>query len=159
MIDLQIGGQRRDPDSNAGRLAFGTRSPLFSPLNMHGKSNHGGRVLAAVLALCLTFACAAFAQSGSHTIRLTGWVNCSMCIQANACKAKTRMSCVSWWVNQGSSYVLVVGTRNYRLLGADDELKGLASRTVTITGEQFRSDVTVSSIEPLADGAKAKDQR
>ena len=69
------------------------------------------------------------------------------------------MSCVSWWVNQGSSYVLVVGTRNYRLLGVDDELKGLAGRTVTITGEQFRSDVTASSIEPLADGAKAKDQR
>ena len=116
-------------------------------------------MLAAVLALCLTLACAAFAQSGSHTIRLTGWVNCSMCIQPNACKAKTRTSCVRWWVNQGCSYVLVVGTRNYRLLGADDELKGSAGRTVTITGEQFRSDVTVSAIEPLADGVKVKDHR
>ena len=87
-MNLQIGGQRRDPGSIAGRLAFGRLSPLFSLLN-----------------------------------------------------------------------TLVVGTRNYRLLGVDDELKGLAGRTVTITGEQFRSDVTVSAIEPFADGDKAKDQR
>jgi hypothetical protein len=60
------------------------------------------------------------------------------------------MSCVSWWVNQGSPYALVVGTRTHRLLGADKELKKLArfaGSTVTITGEQFRSDVTVTAVQ------------
>ena len=88
-----------------------------------------------------------FVKADPHTVTLTGWVSCSICLLPNTCKAQARDSCVSWWVNQGSSYVLVVGTRKYRLLGADKELKGLAGRTVTITGEQFRSDVTVATVE------------
>jgi hypothetical protein len=46
--------------------------------------------------------------------------------------------------------VLVVGTRKYRLLGADKKLKEFAGRTVTITGEQFRSDVTVATVESIS---------
>jgi hypothetical protein len=115
---------------------------------MRGKSTCQGVVRAGTLAVCLTLAGAVFAQSESHTVTLTGWVSCSTCLLPNSCKAKTQMSCVSWWVNQGGSYVLVVGTQHYRLLGADRQLKGLAGRTVTITGDAFRSDVTVATVEP-----------
>jgi hypothetical protein len=154
-MNLQPGGQRRGLHSNAGRLICLTPSGfkthrLPSPAS-HGKSMRKsirrGVGPAGILALCFMLAGAAFAQSGSHTITLTGRVSCSMCVLPNTCKAQTRMSCVSWWVNQGSSYVLVVGTRNYRLLGADEKLKGLAGRTVTVTGEQFRSDVVVATVE------------
>jgi hypothetical protein len=104
-------------------------------------------IRASIVVLCLTFAGAVFPQSGSHSVTLTGWVSCSMCMLPNTCRAQTRRSCVSWWVNQGSSYVLVVGTKTYRLLGADKELAKCAGRTVTITGDQFRSDVTVATVD------------
>ena len=92
----------------------------------------------------------AFAQSDSQIVTLTGWVSCTTCLLPNTCKAQTRRSCVWWWVNQGAAYVLVVGTRHYRLLGPDKELKKLskfAGDTVTITGEQFRSEVTVTTVQ------------
>ena len=107
-----------------------------------------GLVRAGILALGLTLAGALLAQSESHPVTLTGWVSCSICVLPNTCKAKTPMSCVSWWVNQGGSYALVVGTKSYRLLGADRELERLAGRMVTITGQEFRSDVTVATVEP-----------
>jgi hypothetical protein len=100
-----------------------------------------------ILGLCLALASAALAAAGPNTVTVTGVVSCSMCLLPNKCRAMTRSSCVSWWVNQGSSYALVVGTRNYRLLGADEKLKGLAGRMVTVTGEQFRSDITVTSVD------------
>jgi hypothetical protein len=115
---------------------------------MRKKSELRRAVQAGILAILLTSTGAAFAQNASNTVTLTGWVSCAMCVLPNACKAKTRTECVSWWVNQGGAYVLVVGTRNYRLLGADDKLKRFAGRTITITGEQVRSDVTVTSVEP-----------
>jgi hypothetical protein len=124
---------------------------------MREKSELRRVVRATILTVLLISSTAAFAQTASNTVTLTGWVSCAMCFLPNACKAKTRTECVSWWVNQGGSYVLVVGTRNYRLLGADDKLKRFAGRTVTITGEQFRSDVTVTSVEP--DTTEAKNPR
>ena len=124
---------------------------------MREESESRRTVRAIILAILFTLTGVAFAQSASSTVTLTGWVSCAMCVLPNACKAKTRTECVSWWVNQGGAYVLVVGTRNYRLLGADDKLKRFAGRTVTITGEQFRSDVTVTSVEP--DTTEAKNPR
>ena len=121
---------------------------------MREKSELRRAVQAGILAILLTSAAAAFAQNAPNTVTLTGWVSCAMCVLPNACKAKTRTECVSWWVNQGGGYVLVVGTRNYRLLGADDRLKRLAGRTITITGEQFRSDFTVTSVEPNTTSGK-----
>jgi hypothetical protein len=106
--------------------------------------------LAGILALCLGLAGAAWTQSESQKVSLTGLLTCSNCLLPNACKAKTQASCVSWWVNQGGSYALVVGTQHYRLLGADSKLKGMAGRMVTITGSAFRSDVSVATVEPFS---------
>jgi hypothetical protein len=114
---------------------------------MHGPCTLTAFARNAILVFSLAFAGGVFAQSTPNAITMTGWVTCSMCLLPNACKAKTPSSCVSWWVNQGSSYVLIVGTRRYRLLNADDKLKGRAGRTVTITGQQFRSDVIVATVE------------
>jgi hypothetical protein len=116
--------------------------------NVRGKSMSRVVVQASILALCLTFASAAFAQSGGpHTVTLTGWVSCSTCLLPNTCRAQTRMSCVAWWVRQGSAYVLVVGTRNYRLLGADKRLARFAGETITVTGDLFGSVVMVATVE------------
>jgi hypothetical protein len=118
-------------------------------MNVFANSMCNETIRAGILAVCLAMAGGAvFAQSESHTVTLTGVVSCSTCLQPNSCKAKTQASCVSWWVNQGGSYALVAGTQHYRLLGADRQLRGLAGRTVTITGEAFRSDVTVATVEP-----------
>jgi len=87
------------------------------------------------------------AHPAPDRVTLTGVVSCTTCVLPNTCRSQTRRSCVAWWVNQGAAYVLVVGTRNYRLLGADAELRHFAGNTVTVTGDAFRSDVTVSSVE------------
>jgi hypothetical protein len=104
-------------------------------------------VRVSILALCLTFAGDALAQSTLHSVTLTGWVSCTTCVLPNTCRAQTRRSCVAWWVRQGAAYVLVVGTRNYRLVGADKELASFAGRTVTVTGDPFRSEVTVATVQ------------
>ena len=114
---------------------------------MRGKSMCRAVVRARILALCLTLVGGAFAQSGSHRVTLTGWVSCTMCVLPNTCRAQTRRSCVAWWVNQGASDVLVVGTRSYRLLGANKQLARFAGDTLTVTGDSFRSDVTVATID------------
>jgi hypothetical protein len=117
------------------------------PLSKRENSTCSRVIRHSILLFCLTFAGAVALLAGPHTVTLTGRVSCSICLLPNTCKAQGRNSCVSWWVNQGSSYALIVGTRHYRLLNADKELKGLAGRTVTVTGEQFRSDVTVATVE------------
>src|ERR1700685_4057900 len=107
-------------------------------------------ILVTLMFVGLMFTRSALAQSDSQIVTLTGWVSCTTCLLPNTCKAQTRRSCVWWWVNQGAAYALVVGTRHYRLLGPDKELKKLsqfAGSTVTITGEQFRTDVTVTSVQ------------
>jgi hypothetical protein len=72
-----------------------------------------------------------------------------MCVLPNTCRSQTRSSCVSWWINQGSGYVLVVGWKSYRLLGADRQLARLAGETITVSGELSRSVVTVTDISEV----------
>ena len=121
---------------------------------MHRSQWFQNMIRAGILICCLAFAGAAFAQYETQSVTLTGWVSCMTCLQPNTCRMQTRSSCVAWWVNQGSAYALVVGTRNYRLLGADKELAKFAGDTVTITGDAFRSAVNVTSIE----GVKVKEK-
>jgi hypothetical protein len=105
--------------------------------------------VAGVLALSSIFTGILGARPASQHVTLTGQLSCSMCVLPNTCRAQTRRSRVSWWVNQSAAYVLVVGTRNYRLLGADKELAPFAGDTVTVTGNMFRSDVTLTSVEGM----------
>lgn len=104
-------------------------------------------VLAAVLALCSMFAVSASARPVSQHVTMTGYISCTTCLLPNTCKAQTRLSCVQWWVNQGASYVLVVGDSHYRLSGADKELAKSAGDTVTITGDLTGTDLYVTSVE------------
>ena len=67
---------------------------------MREKSELRRAVRAGILAILLTSTGAAFAQDASNTVTLTGWVSCAMCVLPNACKAKTRTECVSWWVRE-----------------------------------------------------------
>jgi hypothetical protein len=105
--------------------------------------------VAGILALSSIFTSIVGARPASQHVTLTGRVSCSMCVLPNTCRAQTRRSCVSWWVNQGAAYVLIVGTQNYRLLGADKQLAPFAGDTVTVTGDMFRSDVTLTSVEGM----------
>lgn len=105
-------------------------------------------VLAGVLALCSMFVGGASAQPVSQHVALTGYISCTTCLMPNACKAQTRLSCTQWWVNQGASYVLVVGNDHYRLSGFDKELaKAAAENTVTITGDLADNVISVASVE------------
>lgn len=79
---------------------------------------------------------------------LTGWISCTTCLLPNTCKAQTRLSCTQWWVNQGASYVLVVGTKHYVLSGFEKELaKAAAESSVTVTGDLIGNQLTVASVE------------
>jgi hypothetical protein len=104
-------------------------------------------VVAGVLALCSMFASGASAQPVSQHVTLTGYVSCTTCLLPNACKAQTRLSCVQWWVNQGASYVLVVGDSHYRLSGADKQLAKAAGDTVTVTGDLNGTELTVATVD------------
>ncbi len=104
--------------------------------------------LAGVFALCSLFAGRANAAPVSQHVTLTGYISCTTCLMPNMCKAQTRLSCTEFWVNQGASYVLVVGDKHYRLSGFDKELaKAAAENSVTISGELTDTEVAVSSVE------------
>ena len=105
-------------------------------------------VMAGVLALCSMFAGSASAQPVSQHVTLTGYVSCTTCLMPNTCKAQTRLSCTQWWINQGASYVLVVGDSHYRLSGFDKELaKAAAENSVTVTGDLTDHDVAVTGVD------------
>jgi hypothetical protein len=105
-------------------------------------------VLAGVLALCSAFAGNAGAAPVSQHVSFTGYISCTTCMQPNTCKAQTRLSCTQWWVSQGASYVLVVGSSHYRLSGSEKELlKAAAENSVTITGDLTDNEIAVSSVE------------
>lgn len=105
-------------------------------------------VAAGVLALCSMFAGSASAQPVSQHVTLTGYISCTTCLMPNACKAQTRLSCTQWWVNQGASYVLVVGNSHYRLSGFEKELaKAAAENSVTVSGDLTDNVVSVASVE------------
>src|SRR5580704_12461506 len=105
-------------------------------------------VAVGVLALCAMFAAPASARPVSQHVTLTGYVSCTTCMLPNACKAQTRLSCTQWWINQGASYVLVVGDSHYRLSGFDKELaKAAAENSVTVTGDLTDHDVAVTGVD------------
>jgi hypothetical protein len=105
-------------------------------------------VLAAVLALCSIMSGAASAQPVTQHLTLTGYITCTTCLLPNACKAQTRFGCTEWWVNQGASYVLVVGDTKYRLSGMEKELlKAALENSVTITGDFDGTEVAVTNID------------
>jgi hypothetical protein len=78
-------------------------------------------ILTGVFVLGAMLPGSASAQPVSEHATLTGWVSCTTCLLPNACHAQTRPSCTQWWVNQGASYVLVVGDRHYVLSGSEKE--------------------------------------
>lgn len=100
------------------------------------------------LVLCSMMSGPANAQPMTQQVTLTGYITCTTCILPNACKAQTRLACTEWWVNQGASYVLVVGDTKYRLSGMEkDLLKGAAENSVTISGNFDGSEVVVTSVD------------
>jgi hypothetical protein len=108
----------------------------------------GMAVLAGVLALAPLFANPASATPAAEHVSLTGFVSCTTCLMPNSCKAQTRLSCTQWWVNQGASYVLVVGDKHYVLSGAEKELANAAAEnSVTITGELTGNQLAVASVD------------
>ena len=110
------------------------------------KAMYQAVVAAGVLVLCSMFAGSASAQPVSQHVTLTGYVSCTTCLLPNACKAQTRLSCVQWWVNQGASYVLVVGDSHYRLSGSEKELAKSAGDTVTVTGDLNGTELAVATV-------------
>lgn len=99
------------------------------------------------LAVCSMFAGSASAQPVSQHVTLTGYVSCTSCMLPNACKAQTRLSCTQWWINQGASYVLVVGDAHYKLSGADKELsKAAAENSVTVSGDLNGTELAVATV-------------
>jgi hypothetical protein len=105
-------------------------------------------VLAGVLALCSILSVGANAQPMAQHVTLTGYITCSTCLMPNACKAQTRLGCTEWWVNQGASYVLIVGDTKYRLVGMEkDLLKAAAQNSVTITGSFDGTEVSVTNVD------------
>jgi hypothetical protein len=105
-------------------------------------------VMAGVLALCLIISGGASAQPVTQHVTLTGYLTCTTCLMPNACKAQTRFGCTEWWVNQGASYVLVVGDAKYRLSGMQKELlKAAAENSVTVTGDFDGTEVAVTSVD------------
>jgi hypothetical protein len=106
-------------------------------------------MLAAILAVGSMWAAGgASAQPVSEHVVLTGYISCTTCLLPNTCKAQTRLGCTEWWVNQGASYVLVVGNTHYRLAGLEKELeKAAAENSVTITGDLAGTDLAVRSVE------------
>ncbi len=105
-------------------------------------------VVVGVLALCSMLTGNASAAPASQHVTLTGYISCTTCLQPNVCKAQTRLSCIQWWVNQGASYMLVVGDAHYRLSGFEKELaKAAAENSVTISGDLTDHDVVVTSVE------------
>jgi hypothetical protein len=104
--------------------------------------------VAAVLVLSSMFAGIVSAQPVSEHVTLTGYVSCTTCLMPNTCKAQTRASCTEWWINQGASYVLVVGDTHYRLSGFDKELaKAAFANSVTVTGDMTDHDVVVTGVD------------
>jgi len=104
--------------------------------------------MAGIAVLCSIGAGRAKAAPVSQHVTLTGYISCTTCLMPNTCKAQTRLSCTEFWVNQGASYVLVVGDKHYRLSGFDKELaKAAAENSVTISGELTDTEVVVSSVE------------
>jgi hypothetical protein len=105
-------------------------------------------VLAGVLAVCSMIASGVSAQPVTQHVTLTGYITCTTCMAPNACKAQTRFGCTQWWVNQGASYVLVVGDTKYRLSGMEkDLLKAAAENSVTISGDFNGSEVAVTNVD------------
>jgi hypothetical protein len=105
-------------------------------------------VIAGVLALCSIMSGAASAQPVTQHVTLTGYITCTTCMLPNACKAQTRFGCTQWWVNQGASYVLVVGDTKYRLSGMEKELlKAALQNSVRITGDFDGSQVVVTNVD------------
>jgi hypothetical protein len=102
--------------------------------------------VAAVLALCSMFAMGAGAAPVSQHVTMTGYISCTTCLQPNTCKAQTRLSCIQWWVNQGASYVLVVGNDHYTLSGSEKELAKVAGDSVTISGDLEGHELQVTSV-------------
>jgi len=113
-------------------------------------------VIAGVFALCLMMASSTNAAPVSQHVSLTGYISCTTCLMPNTCKAQTRLSCTEWWVNQGASYVLVVGDKHYVLSGFEKELAAAAAaNSVTVTGELSGNQLAVASV----DVASSKHQR
>ena len=105
-------------------------------------------LMAGLLAFGSMFAGSASAQPLSQHVTLTGYVSCTTCLVPNTCKAQTRLSCTQWWINQGASYVLVVGDSHYRLSGFDKELaKAAAENSVTVSGDLNGNEVAVTSVD------------
>ncbi len=105
-------------------------------------------VLVGLLALCMSMAGLGNAQPVTQHVTLTGYITCTTCVLPNACKAQTRFGCTQWYVNQGASYLLVVGDMKYRLTGMEKELlKAAAENSVTITGDFDGNEVTVTSVD------------
>jgi hypothetical protein len=105
-------------------------------------------VMAGVLALCSIISSGASAQPVTQHVTLTGYITCTTCLMPNACKAQTRFACTEWWVNQGASYVLVVGDTKYRLSGMEKQLlKAAAENSVTVSGDFDGSEVAVMSVD------------
>jgi len=114
---------------------------------MNTKATYRIVVAAGVLALCSMFAGLAAARPVSQQVTVTGYVSCTTCLMPNTCKAQTRLSCTQWWVNQGASYVLVVGDTHYRLSGFEKELaKAAAENSVTVTGDLDGTDLVVTAV-------------
>jgi len=111
------------------------------------KAMYQAVAMAGVLVLFSMFAGTASAQPVSQQVTLTGYVSCTTCLAANACKAQTRLSCTQWWISQGASYVLVVGNSHYRLSGFDKGLsKAAAESSVTVSGELNGTELTVATV-------------
>jgi len=115
---------------------------------MTKKATFQAVAVAAAFVLCTMFAGIASAQPVSEHVTLTGYVSCTTCMMPNTCKAQTRASCTQWWINQGASYVLVVGDTHYRLSGFDKELaKASFANSVTVTGDLTDHDVVVTGVD------------
>ena len=115
---------------------------------MNTKATYKIAVMAGVLALSSVFAGIAAAAPVSQHVTVTGYVSCTTCLLPNTCKAQTRLSCTQWWVNQGASYVLVVGDTHYRLSGRENELaKAAAENSVTVTGDLDGKDLMVTAVD------------
>ena len=105
-------------------------------------------VLAGLLMLCSMLARGVSAAPMSEHVTVTGYVSCTTCLMPNSCKAQTRLSCTQWWVNQGASYVLVVGGRHYVLSGFEKELaRAAGENSVTVSGDLNGTEIVVTSVD------------
>jgi hypothetical protein len=115
---------------------------------MNTKAMYRIVVMAGVLAVCSVFAGMATAAPVSQHVTVTGYISCTTCLMPNACKAQTRLSCTQWWVNQGASYVLMVGDTHYRLSGFEKELaKAVVENSVTVSGNLDGTNLEVTAVD------------